>query len=277
MTRIHDPDDGSGQEQALLSSFRRLNLDPSRRSAQVIVPPLPPLTVRPPYATVNHERPAGFSPARDPTTREYRFVTPTRTGSTEEWSIAGGLTQGTPDAAVRASKKKKKRRKPKAKVYVVFCGKQPGVSPTWEEARQHVDGVPNAIYRGYRNVPCAEAAFIFAVERSWTRVSDSTIRSPIPALPHPMDEASRYNPLHDSEDLDDTWYIVYRGICPGVYRSLLESQLNTLGVRRALHESVEGKDLAFAKYARAREARMTEYLMPTYHADAISIERDPFL
>ncbi|KAJ7676724.1 hypothetical protein DFH06DRAFT_1122030 [Mycena polygramma] len=300
MTRLHDPDDGTSGQQDLLSSFHRLNLDSpaprvspaprrfahidarpvrSRQTAGSVSlppPPQPPSLVPPPYATVNPERPAAISPARAPRNTEYHVVTPTQSVSTTEWSVAGGLTQGVPGAAVRASKKKKKRRPP-AKAYIVFCGKQPGLSLTWAEARQYVDGVPNAIYRGYRNVPIAEAAFIYAVERSWTRVSDSTIHAPIPALPHPMDDASRDNPLHASEALDDTWYIVYRGICPGVYRSHLECQLNTMGVRRAVHESVEGKDFAFAKYARARAARLTEYLMPTYHPDVVSIETDPFL
>ncbi|KAJ7907847.1 hypothetical protein B0H13DRAFT_2331944 [Mycena leptocephala] len=86
---------------------------------------------------------------------------------------------------------------------------------------------------------------------------DSNHRLPIsaiPALPQPLPEDLGANPLHETEALDDRWYMVYCGIRPGVYRSHLECQLNTLGVRGALHESVIGRACAFSKYAKAESA-----------------------
>ncbi|KAJ7642646.1 hypothetical protein DFH06DRAFT_1137194 [Mycena polygramma] len=285
MTRLdspHEPD--GGDEQDVLRSFSRLNLNTSAspQATRSVRPPRESLLhVPPPYATLNPDAAPLAPPSSPPrpSGTQYLFETPTRIGLTTEWSVAGGLTQGVPGTTVRASPSspKKKKRRPRANVYVVFVGKVPGLSYDWSEARKSVDGVSNSIYRGYRNPEIAEAAYIYAVERSWTRISDSTARAPIPSLPHPEDEEARYNPLHVTEALDDKWYIVYRGICPGVYRSLLESQLNTLGVRGAVHESVEGKDFAFQKFARARTEHMTRFLLPTYHPDVISSEVDPFL
>ncbi|KAJ6465536.1 hypothetical protein C8R47DRAFT_1079315 [Mycena vitilis] len=308
MTRLDVPDEGGGHdEQDVLSRFSRLNLDPPptaqaprgpRRFPSIVLgsshrarigatPSDPPARIPPPYAPVDHRasvippatRALPFaSPLSTPRVREYHFETPTHIGSTTEWSVAGGLTQGVSNTTVHASstpKKKNKRRRRSAQAYVVFVGRVPGVSPTWAEARQHVDGVSNAVYRSYRTVPAAESAFLYAVERSWTRVSDSSARVPIPSLPHPVDEAARDNPLHVSEDLDDRWFIVYRGIWPGVYHSLLESQLNVLGVRGAVHESVQGKELAFQKFTTARSKNMTAYLLPTYHPDVAALEMDP--
>lgn len=74
------------------------------------------------------------------------------------------------------------------------------------------------IFRGYPTVAQARAAFAYAKARSWTRVCDAVV-TPIPTLPQPLLAGDIDNPLHVSETLDDRWYIVYRGICPGVYHT----------------------------------------------------------
>jgi hypothetical protein len=53
----------------------------------------------------------------------------------------------------------------------------------------------------------------------------------------------------------------------------LECQLNTLGIRGALHESVVGKQVALAKYARAVEQGTVSVVRPTYSFD---VATDPF-
>jgi hypothetical protein len=87
------------------------------------------------------------------------------------------------------------------------------------ETERLVIGVSNNIFRGYPSLQAAHAAFTYAEARSWTRVSDAPVVTGIPALPEPILASEWGNPLHESETLDDFWYIVYRGIRPGVYRS----------------------------------------------------------
>ncbi|KAJ7936286.1 hypothetical protein B0H13DRAFT_1853648 [Mycena leptocephala] len=138
------------------------------------------------------------------------------------------------------------------------------------ETERLVSGVSCCIFRGYDSVQDAHAAFEYARARSWLRLSDAMpTAAPIPALPRPIDYDASSNPLNGPETLDDFWFVVYRGICPGVYRSHLECQLNTLGVKGALHQSIEGKDAAVAKYLAAVGQGNVAVVSPPYE--------DPFL
>ncbi|KAJ7820350.1 hypothetical protein B0H14DRAFT_3472424 [Mycena olivaceomarginata] len=211
----------------------------------------------------------------------YEVESPTRRGLTTEWfdlspfmsalplmvlrSIAGTATQGIPGGHVRAIQRPtpKKKKRVTAAAYAVFCGRMCGVFNTWEDTEPLVTGVRNNIFRGYPTVTQARAAFAYAEARSWTRVCDADV-TPIPTLPQPLLAGDIDNPLHVSETLDDRWYIVYRGICPGVYHTHLECQLNALGVPAALHESVVGKAAAFSKYAAAVRRGDTSVVAPVY-------------
>jgi hypothetical protein len=55
----------------------------------------------------------------------------------------------------------------------------------------------------------------------------------------------------------------------------LESQLNTLGVRGAVHESVVGRAAAFSKYTAAVARGSTRVIPPVYLEAGDSL--DPFL
>ncbi|KAJ7780805.1 hypothetical protein DFH07DRAFT_765294 [Mycena maculata] len=169
-------------------------------------------------------------------------------------AIIGFATQGVPGATVRKVQTggRRKQAHTKKAAYVVFSGIRCGVMRTWDEAGPLVLGVPCSIYRGYSTKAETDAAFRYAQERSWVRVSGSPPR-PIPALPQPAVSGERadVNPLNGAEQLDDRWFVVYRGIIPGVYRSHLECQLNTLGVPNTIHEVVVGRAAAHAKFAGA--------------------------
>ncbi|KAJ7154959.1 hypothetical protein C8R43DRAFT_1126344 [Mycena crocata] len=183
----------------------------------------------------------------------YRFQSPSISGSTREWSIAGNATQGVPGGRVYVVQSPSKKRGPKKAVFVVFCGTRYGVFLTWRETEPLVSGVRNCIFRGYWTLREAEAAFAYAHARGWTRVADPNSVSVIPVLPQPDASAAGDNPLNgDNDTHDDRWFVVYSGIAPGVYRSHLECQLNTLGVRGALHESITGKSAALAKFEAAK-------------------------
>ncbi|KAJ7462421.1 hypothetical protein FB451DRAFT_1180710 [Mycena latifolia] len=221
----------------------------------------------------------------------YHYASPARRGYTTDWydpilfasfpvltytrAVAASATQGVPRSSVRAvhhgSPSPSKRRGKKV-AYVVFCGKRCGVFHTWAETEPLVSGVAS-IFRGYASVADAQAAFAYAQARSWIRSSEATVSVAIPALPRPHSPHDTQNPLNGSEQLDDRWYIVYQGICPGIYRSHLESQLNTLAIRGAVHESVTGESAARSKYARALRQGNTKALLPTYTIEA----SDPFL
>ncbi|KAJ7025070.1 hypothetical protein C8F04DRAFT_1269682 [Mycena alexandri] len=188
----------------------------------------------------------------------YFFESPTRSGYTSSWAVAGTATQGIPGGHVHAVTKAPKKKRTKKAAYTVFFGRVPGVFMTWAETKQLVDGVPNAIFRGYRTVAEAHAAYAYAHARSWMRVCGSALSStptPIPILPAPSTNSGPLNPLHGTEALNNTWYIVYRGVLPGVYHSNLEASLNTVGIGNALYESVEGREEAFRRYREAQAQR----------------------
>ncbi|KAJ7601478.1 hypothetical protein DFH06DRAFT_1352767 [Mycena polygramma] len=196
----------------------------------------------------------------------YFFQSPTKRGYTDSWATAGAATQGVAGAHVHSVQKSKKK-KGKSNAYAVFCGRKPGTFDSWAEAEKSTKGASGAIYRGYPNDTDATAAFEYAAARSWTRVCTSRPASPsqapVASLPLPCEESDyTYNPLHGSETVDDTWYVVYCGITPGVYHSLLEALLNTVGIRNQRYESVIGREEAFKRYRDALEERETESASP---------------
>ncbi|KAJ7439803.1 hypothetical protein B0H11DRAFT_2253489 [Mycena galericulata] len=148
---------------------------------------------------------------------------------------------------------KRKKKSTKKGAYVVFYGTTEGVFLTWAQTQAAVKGFSGAIFRGYQTVPAAHAAYAYARARGWTRSSNSPPGRTMEALPSPSQPLDQPNPLHDGDVLGDTWYIVYRGIQPGVYHSVLEAQLNTVGLSSTLYDSVMGREEAFALFAQARD------------------------
>ncbi|KAJ7138475.1 hypothetical protein C8R43DRAFT_1132016 [Mycena crocata] len=184
----------------------------------------------------------------------YRFESSTQAGYTRQWSRAGTATQGVPGSHVYVVQPATggNKRGGKKVAFVVFCGTDTGVFHSWRETQPLVNRVSNCIFRGYTTLAQAEAAFAYAVARSWVRVAGAST-SGISQLPRPIGPEDEHNPLNGSETCDDQWYVVYRGIRPGVYRSHLECQLNTLGVQGALHEGVVGRETALAKFYAAQD------------------------
>ncbi|KAJ7432731.1 hypothetical protein FB451DRAFT_1420337 [Mycena latifolia] len=227
--------------------------------------PHPPAYSLTPHTFPAH-RPRTYTSTGTPTI--YLYQSPTRRGQTNDWSEAGAATQGVPSGHVRAvagTKKKKKGRTQTAAAYAVFCGKRCGVFYTWDEVKPLVNRVHNSIFRGYTSATDARAAFAYAEERSWTRVAGAPLGI-IPRLPQPV-IFEPHNPLNGSENCDARWYLVYRGIFPGIYRSHLECQLNTLGISGAVYESIEGLVAARRKYDEAVERGDVGIIAPSYSSD----------
>ncbi|KAJ7604346.1 hypothetical protein DFH06DRAFT_1349478 [Mycena polygramma] len=202
--------------------------------------------------------------------RLYAYQNANTAGITTSWSEAAALTQG---VAGGSSLRLTPKSKSKARVgaYVVFFGRVPGVYEFWyEEAEPHVKGVKGSLYQGYQTPELATAAYEYARERGWTHVLPCPrIRfttAPILRLPTPvgaLDDTP--NPLHNATSTQaGIWYVVFRGICPGVYQSSLECSLNTVGLSRATYLSFASKDLALAHFQDAVANGEVEVLTPKY-------------
>ncbi|KAJ7117331.1 hypothetical protein C8R43DRAFT_1137627 [Mycena crocata] len=252
-------------------------LPPSTPPTVPRTPPRPPpYSPRQTPGTPSHTRAQNNHPSPSTSSSIYRFHSPSQSGYTREWYIAGAATQGVPGAHVQIAQHGTPRRKTAKAAFVIFCGTVEGVFLTWREVEPLVSGVRNCIFRGYSSFAAAHAAFTYAQQRGWTRSTTSTVVTPIDVLPDPESSAELDNPLHGDESLDPRWFIVYRGITPGVYRSHLECQLNTLGVRGSLHESITGtRAEAVAKFEAATNLVTICSVPPTYHPDSASV--DPFL
>ncbi|KAF7335855.1 Cauli-VI domain-containing protein [Mycena sanguinolenta] len=214
---------------------------PARRTA--VPPPLSPASsphhavrdAAAPWiqASPSSARRAGVSPSpvashADPSlfpatsTLIYYFESRDGSGYTTDWATAGAASQGVPDGHVRVVQAGSKKKKPKAKAYTVFYGQVPGVYLAWAQAKDMVSRVPNAVYRGYPSVAEAQEAFDYARARGWVRASGHTIDL-IPNMPPPSELDEVVNPFWTSAPNlrdDDEWYVVYRGITPGVYRTV---------------------------------------------------------
>ncbi|CAK5276785.1 unnamed protein product [Mycena citricolor] len=186
----------------------------------------------------------------------YRIETRDATGNaivghTSEWSVAGSLVQDKPGSRAVSLSPRKTGRRPRPKAYVVFVGRRSGVFDLWSECKAQVSDYACCLYRGYSSKDRAEAAFVYAQQRGWTS-APGHFRY-VPPIPVTDDDYEVYNPLSGrEEDNDKRWYVVYRGLRPGVYRSSLESQLNVTGVSGQLFESVEGEALARKRFADAK-------------------------
>ncbi|KAJ7508855.1 hypothetical protein B0H11DRAFT_1901640 [Mycena galericulata] len=252
----------------IVSALDHLNLSNDSESTQAPV-------CSPPRSTPSRQTPArtpsGLAHAELPLTPEhrtriYRYQSPTSSGYTPDWEFAAAQTQGVPGGKTLRIPKKTGSRHSKGG-YAVFVGKKIGAFSRWDDVEPLVLGIPNALHQGYTTFDDALAAFAYARERSWTRVCAARPSSPgavMPAqavatvcLPTPTSYTDALNPLHGHNP--DTgrkrlWYIVYRGITPGVYQSSLECQLNTVGIPGAVHDSCDDKMDAINRFERASRA-----------------------
>ncbi|KAJ6567623.1 hypothetical protein DFH09DRAFT_1314140 [Mycena vulgaris] len=197
----------------------------------------------------------------------YYYESPTKRGFTTNWRVL--ITLHLPE-----SNKASKKKRTKKAVYVVFVGRQPGVHRLWADAEAAVSGVSSAIHRGYVSILEAEAVYAYASTRHWTRSCEPhrppAFNNAISTLPAPSQGMDDPNPLHGSEVLDNTWFVVYRGIAPGVHHSVLEALLNTVGLSKSLYESVEGQDTALSQFRRAVHRGETAVTPPAAYSVSTS-------
>ncbi|KAJ7678329.1 hypothetical protein DFH06DRAFT_1317120 [Mycena polygramma] len=155
-----------------------------------------------------------------------------------------------PATSVRLSSPRKRGAIRRA--YAVFFGRTPGWYNSWAETNSMVSGAQGTLFQAYPSEDAAQAAYTHAEARSWTGVC-SPSSFPYQAIP----ERHRPTPAVISEPLSPlhcgTWYVVYKGIVPGVYQSFLECGLNTIGISGSSYDSFVDKQVAFAQFAEALE------------------------
>ncbi|KAJ7690744.1 hypothetical protein B0H17DRAFT_1201574 [Mycena rosella] len=178
----------------------------------------------------------------------YHFTSPARSGSTPDWPAfssislshftdnafrldAGSATQGVPGSSVRATAKTPKAHKPPAAAYVVFIGHEIGVFTQWPQVQKLTHGYRSAFQAGFPSVAVAEKALAYTRAQGWT--SDSSV--PKPPLPLPSSyEPNALNSPSSAGPLQ--WYVVSRGVHPGIYSSGLECHLNVATVKSSLYK-----------------------------------------
>ncbi|KAJ7632085.1 hypothetical protein B0H17DRAFT_1149970 [Mycena rosella] len=186
----------------------------------------------------------------------YSYASPTRSGHTQDWAHAAHVTQGTPESRVQCIGKRPKTRTKKA-AYVVFRGRTIGVFRVWQDVQQATSGLPFALHQGYTTQDLATAAFDFAERRGWTAQYTASLFTVPLTAPLPIPEALHAPKLFSSplatRRVEDSWFVVYAGIHPGVFPTSIECALNVLGIEASVHESAATYALACEKFRHAKE------------------------
>ncbi|KAJ7229585.1 hypothetical protein C8J57DRAFT_1534333 [Mycena rebaudengoi] len=200
----------------------------------------------------------------------YFYQSPAKTGITDAWDEAAHAMVSIPGA--HSHRLTPKSRKSQTKLgFAVFYGHQPGPYSSWmahlfhlsihhtnsrfrEHAGPQVSGIPGAIHQGYISIEAARAAFDYASSRSWVGARSPSTSSPLSRhLPFKM-PLPRSAPEGESSPLHHgTWYVVYKGIAPGMYKSSLECTLNTVGIQGSTFDSTDDKVAAFQHFYTAQE------------------------
>ncbi|KAJ7430336.1 hypothetical protein FB451DRAFT_1422840 [Mycena latifolia] len=202
-------------------------LDPRDDSTPLLSSP--ELPTSPPFKV--HQKSAPSTPACSQLP-VYRFSSPTKAGYTPDWFDAGSATQGVPGGSVRTVVKSPKASKAPASAYVVFFGRKVGVFVQWSQVQSLITGFRGAFQSGFPSHAAAEKALEYARAKGWTGDSSRFLQ------PLPLPSSYEPNCLNAPNlVVPPQWYVVSRGVHPGIYSSGLECHLNIAGVKSALHKS----------------------------------------
>ncbi|KAJ7661508.1 hypothetical protein DFH06DRAFT_1129606 [Mycena polygramma] len=206
-------------------------------------PSSPELPTTPPPIRTSQSTPC--TPARSGN-RTYIVDSPAKVGRTISWLEAGSLTLGVVGASVHGVGGRRPRHR-KSHAWVVFYGGQVGAFKVYADVQRSITGNGVAIHGGFHNFEAAMAALEYARGKGWT--GDS---SPPPASTSASASSDPYadNPLNSGSS-NDVWYVVCRGVEPGVYRSYLECSLNITGVKGNLFSSFATREEAEWAFASA--------------------------
>ncbi|KAJ7022830.1 hypothetical protein C8F04DRAFT_1272128 [Mycena alexandri] len=245
-------------DESLLADLARLSVGHSTTTAVTGSTTRAQFSRSPPtFPCLPSSNPPSTPPGRSSNTPEadgrlYAYRSPTRTGVTSSWAEASAATQGVPGGHAHLVFKSPKARRQKKRA---------------SEAEAQVKGARPAIHQGYMSREAADAAFKYAVEHGWTRVSDrvpshlliAIAPAPLGTLPIP---AAATNALRGENT--GLWYAVFCGITPGVYGSALEFSLNTVGLSCASYASFTTEAAAAREFQMAARDGLVKIVTPLY-------------
>ncbi|KAL6309251.1 hypothetical protein BKA93DRAFT_746148 [Sparassis latifolia] len=229
--------------------------------------------------------------------RMYRVMCGRETGLIEGWGRAGHASQGVPGGAVKAvspsPRKIYKASRPRRVAYIVFKGTTPGIYFDWDRCKDCVLCISGSLYCGYDSVGAAQRAYQFACA---VGIVEMLVTSPRPFFPgrgnglvnphagpvhvarytgrgvaaisargddasFPASQFALPTPLPPEGTPDVCYYVVYKGLVPGVYDDWFLCHINTHGVSNALFEWLPTCQAALLKFEEGRIAGWVQVLV----------------
>ncbi|KAJ7170640.1 hypothetical protein C8R43DRAFT_1120400 [Mycena crocata] len=151
--------------------------------------------------------------------------------TSRKWLDAAAISQGVPSRLVHAVVKSPSKKKPAPNVYVIFHGHTVEVATVWLHVQTLITGFARAYQCGFASVRAVEEALEYVQSKGWTSACDPTTAEPVLPLP------SSYEPNPLNSGAHALWYVVSRGLHPGIYSLGLECHLNVAHVKGSLYES----------------------------------------
>ncbi|KZP12480.1 hypothetical protein FIBSPDRAFT_961317 [Athelia psychrophila] len=182
----------------------------------------------------------------------YHVASPSRIGAVDNWHTAGNLTQGVPGARVRRTAAAvASPKKPKAKAYVVYQGRDIGVFTKWDPVERSTLGISAAVYESFPDILYATRSWLLALRMKVVRILAADVAyPPCEAFLTPVVEALLTLP---EDHFGQRFYVVSQGKCPGVYPfwGLAGSQVKL--VPNAICKQYLSREEALAAWQRAHD------------------------
>ncbi|KAF5325982.1 hypothetical protein D9611_000240 [Ephemerocybe angulata] len=134
--------------------------------------------------------------------------------------------------------------------YVVTKGRVPGIYDTWTEAAAQKDDLPDAIYEGFETYAQAREVWDKAVDKGWVKRCNPDAgakgKKGSPSR-RPLGASSSCSAIEDARTTtmntppSTEWYVVTRGIKPGVYSTWREASQYVTNVIGALYDPFESE------------------------------------
>ncbi|KAJ7075968.1 hypothetical protein C8R43DRAFT_966270 [Mycena crocata] len=188
-----------------------------------------------------------------PSERIYSYSSPTRSGVTNRWAEAANATVGIPHA--QSHKLSSYHHKAKS-------------ASRGDEVQLITSGSGGNIFQGYPTLQAARAAFEYAESQTWRGVTTANSVAPgatISPSQRPIPISHNSGPIKTTPLHCGVWYIVYKGISPGVYQSHLECAINTTGISGSTFDSTRNLDQARNLFRIAKENHEICVLLPSHY------------
>ncbi|KAJ7225331.1 hypothetical protein GGX14DRAFT_556139 [Mycena pura] len=127
------------------------------------------------------------------------------------------------------------------RVYQLSSPTQPPTyTQYWTKVQRATKGFRHSVQQGYPTVSQATRAYEYAQEQGWTLTVPRYhgLMLDIASVPRPLEtnDPAVIGDRLDPRIPEDPWYIVYKGVNPGIFPTFLECALNTSGVKGASYD-----------------------------------------